>query len=262
MRRISGLDRNMTAARAGIALFAAALLYPLTGLIAPIGRWQWGPDLATSGSASIAVSLGLTLFAMVIIVLIGTPVGYYLARASHRERAIWQAALLISILLPPLALGILLTLAFGPATPLGAWLLQAGIRTTNTVAAFVVTQIYVSIGYYVLGATAAFAAVPRELERHAALLGVDAPGVFRRVTFPLARLGLAAALALAWVRAVGEFGAVAITAYYPAGMPVQLWTNLQSAGLPAVMPLLVAFLAAALPLPWVVQLLAQRRRDA
>jgi molybdate/tungstate transport system permease protein len=212
--------------------------------------------------ASIGVSLWLTLVAMAVVIIIGTPVGYYLARVSHGERTAWQAALLISILLPPLALGILLTLAFGPATPLGAWLLHAGIRTTNNAPAFVVTQIYVSIGYYVLGATAAFAAVPRELERHAALLGVAPPGVFRRVTFPLARLGLAAALAIAWVRAIGEFGALAITAYYPAGMPVQLWTDLQSAGLPAVMPLLVAFLAAALPLPWLVQLLAQRRQHA
>ncbi len=252
----------MTLARVGVALFAVVLLYPLAGFAAPIGPWQWGPDVSAPGSAAIGVSLGLTMIAMVLVVIIGTPVSYYLARVSHAERTVWQAVLLISILLPPLALGILLTLAFGPATAIGMWLAHAGLRTTNSAPAFVATQVYVSIGYYVLGATAAFAAVPRELERHAALLGVNALGIFRRITFPLARLGLAAALALAWVRAIGEFGAVAITAYYPAGMPVQLWTDLQSAGLPAVMPLLVAFLAAALPLPWIVQLLAQRRRDA
>jgi molybdate/tungstate transport system permease protein len=51
-----------------------------------------------------------------------------------------------------------------------------------------------------------------------------------------------------------------VTAYYPAGLPVQLWINLQSFGLPAVMPLLVIFLAAALPLPWLIHLLAQQRR--
>ena len=53
-----------------------------------------------------------------------------------------------------------------------------------------------------------------------------------------------------------------VTAYYPSGMPVQLWINLQSFGLTAVMPLLLVFLAVALPLPWLVHLLAQRRRDA
>jgi molybdate/tungstate transport system permease protein len=45
-------------------------------------------------------------------------------------------------------------------------------------------------------------------------------------------------------------------------MPVQLWTNLQSFGLPAVMPLLVIFLAVALPLPWLIHVLAQRKRHA
>ena len=83
--------------------------------------------------------------------------------------------------------------------------------------------------------------------------------VFRRVTFPLARLGFAAALSLAWVRALGEFGAVIVTAYYPSGMPVQIWINLQDAGMPAVMPLLVVFLLTALPLPWLIHLLAQGR---
>jgi molybdate/tungstate transport system permease protein len=81
--------------------------------------------------------------------------------------------------------------------------------------------------------------------------------VFRRVTFPLAKLGLAAALSLAWVRALGEFGAVIITAYYPSGMPVQIWVNLQDSGMPAVMPLLVVFLLTALPLPWLIHLFAQ-----
>ncbi len=44
---------------------------------------------------------------------------------------------------------------------------------------------------------------------------------------------MAVALSIAWVRAFGEFGAVVVTAYYPSGMPVQLWVNLQSFGLPA-----------------------------
>jgi molybdate/tungstate transport system permease protein len=100
------------------------------------------------------------------------------------------------------------------------------------------------------------------LQKQAALLGLTPIRVFLRVTLPLARLGLAVALSIAWVRAIGEFGAVVVTAYYPSGMPVQLWVNLQSFGLPAVLPLLVVFLAAALPLPWMIHVLAQRQRHA
>jgi molybdate/tungstate transport system permease protein len=115
------------------------------------------------------------------------------------------------------------------------------------------------MGYYVLGAVAAFDAVPSALQKQAALLGLTPGKVFLRVTLPLSQFGLAVALSIAWVRTFGEFGAVVVTAYYPSGMPVQLWVDLQSFGLPAVMPLLLVFLLVALPLPWLVHVLAQRR---
>ena len=199
---------------------------------------------------------------MCIVVLVGTPVSLYIARTKRKERLWWQGFLLLSILLPPLAIGILLSIAFGPAGAVGAFLERFGIRTSNSPFAFVLTQVYVSIGYYVLGAIAAFDGVPPMLEKHAALLGRRPWAVFWRVSFPLARLGLAVALSVAWVRSLGEFGAVVVTSYYPSGMPVQLWINLQSFGLTAVMPLLIVCIVAALPLPWIFHLLAQRRPHA
>src|SRR5215510_2044100 len=249
-------------ARAGAAVFALALLYPFTALFADVGKWQWGPDVRGPALTSVRVSLLLTCLAMVIIVAIGTPMAAYITRCRAHERLLWQAVLLIPILLPPLALGILLTLAFGPYGSVGATLDRYGIVMTNSAAAFVVTQVYVGMGYYVLGAVAALDAVPVILQKQAALLGLTPVKVFLRITLPLSRLGLAVALSIAWVRAIGEFGAVVVTAYYPSGMPVQLWVNLQSFGLPAVMPLLVLFLAAALPVPWLIHVLAQRRRHA
>ena len=249
-------------ARSAAALFALALLYPFTALLARIGPWQWGDDVRGPALASVRVSLLLTGVAMLFIVAVGTPVAAYIARCSTRERLWWQAILLVPILLPPLALGILLTLAFGPYGSLGAMLENLGLRMTNSAAAFILTQVYVGMGYYVLGAVAAFDAVPAILQKQAALLGLPPMKVFLRVTLPLSRLGLAVALSIAWVRAIGEFGAVVVTAYYPSGMPVQLWVNLQSFGLPAVMPLLIVFLGVALPLPWLVHVLAQRKRHA
>jgi len=242
--------------------FTLALLYPLVGLSAPVGAWQWDGSIPGSTASAVKTSLLLTALALLIDVLLGTPVAWYLARSAGRDSIVWEAVVLISVLMPPLALGILLSLAFGPQTAIGGWLLRIGVPTSNSPVAFAATQAYVSIGYYILAARAALAAVPRELELTAALLGSRPLQIFRRVTFPLAKLGLAAALSLAWVRALGEFGAVVITAYYPSGMPVQIWVNLQDAGMPAVMPLLVVFLLTALPLPWVIHLLAQRDANA
>jgi molybdate/tungstate transport system permease protein len=246
-------------ARAGATLFAIALLYPLTAFFARIGAWQWGENVRGPAVSSVRVSLLLTGCAMLIILTIGTPMAAYIAHCRTRERLVWQAVILIPILLPPLALGILLSLAFGPYGSVGAWLERFGIVMTNSAPAFICTQVYVGMGYYVLGAVAAFDAVPSALQKQAALLGLTPGKVFLRVTLPLSRLGLAVALSIAWVRTFGEFGAVVVTAYYPSGMPVQLWVDLQSFGLPAVMPLLVVFLAVALPLPWLVHVLAQRR---
>lgn len=243
-------------------MFALVLLYPFTALFARIGNWQWDADVRGPAIASVRVSLLLTALAMLIIVALGTPVAAYIARCTTRERLVWQAVLLIPILLPPLALGILLTLAFGPFGTVGNLLERYGVVMTNSAIAFVVTQVYVGMGYYVLGAVAALDAVPTMLQKQAALLGLTPMKVFLRVTLPLSRLGLAVALSIAWVRAIGEFGAVVVTAYYPSGMPVQLWVNLQSFGLPAVMPLLTIFLVVALPLPWLAHVLAQRHRHA
>jgi molybdate/tungstate transport system permease protein len=256
------MSENRWLARTGAALLALALLYPLSALFAHVGAWQWGAQVREPALASVRVSLVLTAIAMVIVVALGTPMAAYIAHCRPKERLVWQAVLLIPILLPPLALGILLTLAFGPFGGVGHLLQRYGAVMTNNAPTFVVTQVYVAMGYYVLGAVAALDAVPPILQKQAALLGLTPAKVFFRVTLPLARLGLAVALSIAWVRAVGEFGAVVVTAYYPSGMPVQLWVNLQSFGLPAVMPLLVIFLAVALPLPWLAHVLAQRRSNA
>src|SRR5215813_2135375 len=119
-------------ARLGAAVFAAALLYPFTSLFARVGPWQWGLDVRGPALASVRVSLFLTALAMVVIVAIGTPVAAYIARCRPRERLVWQAILLVPILLPPLALGILMTLAFGPYGPAGRWLEHYGVVMTNT----------------------------------------------------------------------------------------------------------------------------------
>ncbi|MDA8390744.1 MAG: ABC transporter permease subunit [Gammaproteobacteria bacterium] len=238
---------------------ALALLYPLYGLFAPVGSWQWHGHHAF---ASLRVSFALTLVALAIVVLIGTPLAWSLKHASRKERTAFDAIILLSVLMPPLALGLLLALAFGPSTAIGRLLLSMNIPTSNSDASFIVTQMYASLGYYVIGATAAFEAVPADLEQSAALLGLKPWRIFRRITLPLARLGLAGALSLAWVRALGEFGAIMVTSYYPHGMPVQLWVNLQDSGLPAVLPLLVLFLATALPLPWILHLRMRRHRYA
>ena len=157
-------------------------------------------------------------------------------------------------------MGILLTTLYGPYGPVGSVVARTGVELTNSAAAFVLAQFYGALPYYVVAARAAFEGVPRELEHIALTLGKSPWQTFWQVSMPLARLGLAAGIALAWVRALGEFGIVLILAYYPQGIPVKLWVNLQDIGLPAVYPLLWVFFLVAMPLPLLLGLASRRQR--
>lgn len=221
---------------------------------------DWSPaNLSPEDWRAILTSLAGGAAAITLIALLGTPVALYLARAPGRISAIAEALVLIPMLMPTLALGILLVSFYGPAAPVGAAFAHIGLILTNTPAAFVLAALYAALPTYILAARSALVEVPRELEQIGRTLG-DSPGrVFFLITLPLAQRGLAAALALCWARALGEFGIVLIIAYFPAGLPVQLWIDVQDLGIQAVFPLVAAFLLASLPVPLWLGLRARRR---
>jgi len=200
-----------------------------------------------------------SLVALPIIAALGTPLAWLLARREFRGKPVLDALLLLPLLTPPLALGILLASFYGPYSAAGTVLGRIGLVLTNTAPAFILAQVYGAMPYYVVTARAAFEGVPRELEEIALTLGKERWQVFLEVSLKLARLGLGAGLALAWVRALGEFGIVLIIAYFPHGIPVQLWVNLQDIGLEAVYPLLWLFFLVAMPLPLWFGIISRRR---
>jgi molybdate/tungstate transport system permease protein len=237
-------------------LVLAFLSAPLFGLLT---GGDWNPaDLSTADLWAIVTSLAGGAAAVTAVALFGTPLALYLARTPGRLSAVAEALVLIPMLTPALALGILLSSVYGPAAPAGEFFARIGLVLTNTPAAFVLASLYGALPTYVLTARSAFVEVPTEYERVARTLGDTQLRVFFRITLPLAQRGLAAALALCWVRALGEFGVVLIIAYFPAGMPVQLWTDVQDLGVQAVFPLVATFLLATLPVPLWLGLRARR----
>jgi molybdate/tungstate transport system permease protein len=189
---------------------------------------------------------GVTLL---VLFVFGTPLAWWLARGRLPFPRVWEAGVLCTLLLPPLVIGLLLVFMVGPYTPIGNLIGHLNLSATNTFLALVIAEVYESAPYYVVGAQSAFAAVNPRLEQQAALLG-DRPGrVFRRVTLPLAAPGLSMALAVAWARAMGAFGAVIIIAYHPYGLPLQIYTTLEETGLPSALPYALVLLVVALPLP-------------
>jgi molybdate/tungstate transport system permease protein len=233
------------------------LASPFIGLALATHWHDFG--FAEGDGHAVLVSLLYSLLALILIIALGTPLAWWLARYPIRGKWLIDALLLLALLTPPLALGLLLASMYGPYGPAGNLLERTGLVLTNSAPAFVMAQFYSALPYYVIAARTAFESVPRELEQIALTLGHSPWRSFLHVSLPLARLGLAAAIALAWVRALGEFGAVLIVAYYPQGIPVKLWVNLQNIGLSAVYPLLWVFFLVAMPLPLILGLAARRR---
>lgn len=236
-----------------------AILLLSTPFITLVSVTPWhNLRLAWRDDASIITSLGLGLLALAVIILIGTPVAWWLSQSTGRKRLIAELMVMIPLLTPPLAMGILLVSAFGPYGLLGQWLSLLGATLVNNPAAFVLAQVYGALPYFIVVARSAFSTVPKSVLEAGETLGASGWSCFRRLTLPLALPGLATATALAWVRAVGEFGIVMIFAYFPQGIPVKLYTNLQNDGVDAVYTLLWILLLVTLPLPVVCFILSRK----
>ncbi len=112
----------------------------------------------------------------------------------------------------PTVAGIALLAAVGPATLLGRAAQDAGLQLTLATAGVVVALTFVAAPFYLRGAQAAFGAVDRTWLEASRTLGAGEARTFLRVAIPAAGPGLLAGLALAWGRALGEFGATLIFA--------------------------------------------------
>jgi molybdate transport system permease protein len=161
---------------------------------------------------ALGVSLRTSVAALVLILLIGTPAAYVLGTRRFRGAALITTILELPLVLPPPVAGIGLLVAFGRAGLLGGALRALGVSIPFTQVAVVMALVFVSMPLYVRQAVAAFASVDGELLAASRTLGAGPARTFLRVGLPLARAGLSAGAALAWARALGEFGATLIFA--------------------------------------------------
>jgi len=182
------------------------------------------------------VSSGIAVLAMS---LMGVPLGYLLARAKLPFKRLWIGLVFLPMVVPDLAGGILLLRLFGPYGAIGQPFDARNIPLTNSLLGIILVQIFVAAPFVIVSALAGFSSVDSELESAAGTLGDSAWRIFWRISLPLAWPGIAAGITLAWIRALGEFGATLIMAYNPHTLPVYLWVKFESDGLAGALP--VAF---------------------
>jgi molybdate transport system permease protein len=156
---------------------------------------------------ALALSLQTSLTALAIIVLVGTPAAYLLATRRFRGRALVITLIELPLVLPPAVAGIALLAAVGPSGILGGAIEDAGVRLT-----------FEASPYYLRQAQAAFGALDRSWLEASRTLGASPTRTFARVAIPTAAPGLLTGGALAFGRALGEFGATLMFAGSLAGV--------------------------------------------
>ncbi len=187
----------------------AFLVIPLVGLVQQV---PWG-ELWTSlkdpeSTAALRLSIECSLWATALSVLFGVPLAYVLARVAFPGRSVVRALVLLPLVVPPVVGGVGLFYAFGRNGLLGQYLYDwFDVQLTFSKAGVVMAETFVAMPFLVITVEAALRSMDRRYEDAAATLGASRLTVARRVTLPLIAPGLLAGAALAWARALGEFGA-------------------------------------------------------
>ena len=149
-------------------------------------------------SLQVAIAVGFVLLA------IGIPLGWLLARTSFPGKLLLETAISLPLVLPPTVVGFWLLLLIGRGGPLVEWF---GIELVFTRAAIVIAASIMGMPLMVQATRVAFASVDVRLENAARTLGCSEWKVFWRVSLPLARRTVLAGFLLGLLRALGEFGA-------------------------------------------------------
>jgi molybdate transport system permease protein len=221
----------------GVILSVIGLLFLGLPVLALLARAVLGEELLAQASDkavldALVLSLTTTLASLILIILFGTPLALLLARREFRGK--WLADVLVDLpmILPPTVAGLALLLAFGRRGTLGTPLEAIGITIPFTTFAVILAQTFVAAPLYIRSLRAGFAAVERTVEEAAEVDGASRFTLLTRVTLPLAAPAVGAGLALAWARALGEFGATIMFAGNIEGrtqtLPLVVYSEFQS----------------------------------
>jgi sulfate/thiosulfate transport system permease protein len=204
----AGLGRGMV-----VLYLSLIVLLPLAALTDQSLSQGLGTfwDQVTSPQA--LKSLKLTLVASLIVVLIngffGTIIAWLLVRDQFPGKAVVNAVIDLPFALPTIVASLILIQLWGDKSPLG-------VHLALTQPAVVVALLFVTLPFVVRAVQPLLIEMDREMEEAAASLGAGGFTIFRRIIFPNLLPGLGAGIALAYARALGEYGSVLL---FAGGLP-------------------------------------------
>src|SRR5262249_50241376 len=195
----------------GLAAIAVALfVLPLAGLLWK-AAWSsfWDGPSTPAARDALRLSLECSLWSTALSVVLGVPLAWVLARGNIPGRPFVRALVLLPMVIPPVVGGVALLYAFGRSNGLvSPWLYDTfGLQLTFSKTGVILAETFVAMPFLVITVEGGLRSIDARYEDAAATLGAGRFTTFRRVTLRLLAPSLIAGTALAWARALGEFGA-------------------------------------------------------
>ena len=212
----------------------AVVVLPLAALLQRAPWADVGSELASHEVIqALRLSLVCSTLALAVALVLGVPLAWVLARVDFPGRSVLRAVVTLPMVLPPVVGGVALLAAFGRRGLVGSHVGSLpGFPLPFTTSAVVLAEAFVALPFLVLTVEAGMRQVDPRYEDAAATLGARPWRRFWTVSVPLAAPSLAAGAALAWARALGEFGATITFAGNLPGrtrtMPSAIYADLQS----------------------------------
>ena len=159
--------------------------------------------------SALVLTARLAALSTVLLLLVGTPIAWWLARSRSRLRSVVGAIVTLPLVLPPAVLGFYLLVLMGPQGPVGQLTHSLGLGPLPfTFAGLVVGSVMYSMPFVVQPLQQAFSALGERPLEAAATLRASPRDAFFSVALPLARPGFVTAAVLGFAHTVGEFGVV------------------------------------------------------
>jgi len=159
--------------------------------------------------SAVRLTAQLAALTTLLLLMIGTPIGWWLARTRSRFKPLVASLVTMPLVLPPSVMGFYLLLLMGPQGPIGQLTQALGLgRLPFSFAGLVVASVIYSMPFVVQPLQQAFEAIPERTLEAAATLRAGPWDRFFSVALPLARPGFVTASVLGFAHTVGEFGVV------------------------------------------------------
>ncbi len=165
--------------------------------------------LAEQDLTALWVTLKLASISTLILIVIGTPVAWWLARSRWRYKAVVEAVIALPLILPPTVLGFYLLLALGPDGPIGKIVdFFGGSPLAFSFSGLVIGSVFYSLPFVVQPIQNGFSSLGQRPLEVAATLGASPIDQFFTVAIPMAKSSFITAGVLGFAHTLGEFGVV------------------------------------------------------